>query len=125
MGTRASWGFRKNNIEKTTYVQSDGYPTGIGNDIITLIKVHEDKLDSYFEKINMTDNYHDYAEPMDFCKKISKLKYINLYSHDYNHIYTDWGYVYDLNVKELEIYNWGKLIDKINLNNLDYFDDDY
>jgi len=125
MGTQAYWGFRKDGIEKITYTHYDGYPDGVGDNFITIIKVHKEQLDNYWDKIHMTDEFNDCIEPIAFCKTISKVKYLNLYTSVINNrSIIDWGYIYDLNKKEFEIYHWGKLIKTIKLEDLDYFDED-
>ena len=102
MGTRANWGFRKNEEEKITYVHYDGYPTGTGNDVVNLIKIHEKSLTIIFDKINLVDDYDKCINPNDFCRKISKLTHIDLHSDSqYKTNYVDWAYIFDLKTMEL------------------------
>lgn len=37
MGTRGAWGFRIDGVDKITYVHSDAYPEGLGQDLISCL----------------------------------------------------------------------------------------
>lgn len=43
MGTRGAWGFRFKDKDKLTYNHWDSYPDGLGVDVITAIKDHNDE----------------------------------------------------------------------------------
>ena len=56
MSTRALYGFRKNGDDKLTYNHYDGYPEGLGKDIITFISNHTiEELNNIYDKIIMVD----------------------------------------------------------------------
>ena len=43
MGTRGSYGFRKNGVDKLTYNHYDSYPSGLGSDVVKFCMNHDVK----------------------------------------------------------------------------------
>ena len=43
MGTRGSYGFRKNGVDKLTYNHYDSYPSGLGSDVVRFCMNHDVK----------------------------------------------------------------------------------
>ena len=56
MGTRGTYGFRKNGIDKLTYNHWDSYPGGLGRDVVKFCKNHNIlELREIFNKIIMVN----------------------------------------------------------------------
>lgn len=56
MGTRGTYGFRKNGVDKLTYNHYDSYPSWLGSKVVEFCKNHSVKeLNEIFDKIIMID----------------------------------------------------------------------
>lgn len=56
MGTRGTYGFRKDGIDKLTYNHWDSYPDGLGRTVVEFCKNHDvEELKNIFDKIIMVD----------------------------------------------------------------------
>lgn len=76
MGTSAMYGFYKNGVTKATYSHSDGYPAGLGSEIVDFIKdTPVNELNQIFDKIVMVDrNKKATAKQIENC-----IEYFNKY----------------------------------------------
>ena len=56
MGTRGTYGFRKNGEDKLTYNHYDSYPDGLGRTVVEFCKNHTiEELNDTFDKITLVD----------------------------------------------------------------------
>ena len=72
MGTRGTYGFRKNGVDKLTYNHWDSYPDGLGKDVTRFCKNHSVlELYDIFNRIIMVDQ-HDVPTPEQIQECIDK-----------------------------------------------------
>lgn len=69
MGTRGSYGFRKNGVDKLTYNHFDSYPESLGKDVVEFCKNHSvEELNKLYDKIIMVkENDTPTEEQMKYC----------------------------------------------------------
>ena len=69
MSTRGIYGFRKGNSKKYFYNHSDSYPSGLGLEIIDLIKKYsDDEMLEIYNKTELVDgNSHPSKEQINYC----------------------------------------------------------
>lgn len=76
MGTRGLMGFRKNSVDKLTYNHWDNYPSGVGIDILSILKKTTiNKLNEVFDRIILVEEHSKPTEKeIKECEKWSNLK---------------------------------------------------
>lgn len=73
MGTRGTYGIRKNNEDKTTYNHYDSYPSYLGESIVEFIKKHDNKdIGALYDKLILIDESLNFEDLPDEQKE--KLK---------------------------------------------------
>lgn len=56
MSTRGVWGLRKDDVDKVCYNQMDSYPSGLGENVVELIRMADDEtLSRMFDEIELVD----------------------------------------------------------------------
>jgi hypothetical protein len=123
MSTNGNWGFRKDGVEKITYQHYDSYPSGLGDDVVIMIKCSLENLDEMFDRIKITDDESDLLTPISLMKRYNRgQKKIKMFGYNnYKSEYLDYGYIIDLNKRMFEVYNFGKIIHVIELENIRFF----
>jgi len=75
MGTRAVMGFRKNNVDKYQYVHYNGYPEGLGRELVYALKdTTIEQLNTIYDNIQMVSG----KEPPTIEQKKACFKYANI-----------------------------------------------
>ena len=137
MGTRGSYGFKKDGKYKVTYNHYDSYPEGLGGDILKYIKSKTiEELNEVFDNLRMVsevdkpptsediENFKIYSDlgvssgkPSEWYVLL-RLMQGKLHLHEEAGIMidnkegmfgNDYTYIIDLDVNKLLIYKWGKL----------------
>jgi hypothetical protein len=123
MSTNGNWGFRKDGVEKITYQHYDSYPSGLGDDVVIMVKCSLENLDEMFDRIQVTNDESDLITPLSLLKRYNRgQKTIKMFGHNnYKSEYLDYAYIIDLNKKMLEVYNFGKIIHVFELENIRFF----
>jgi hypothetical protein len=123
MSTNGNWGFRKDGVEKITYQHYDSYPSGLGDDAVIMIKCSLENLDEMFDRIQITNDESDLLTPISLMKRYNRgQKKIKMFGYNnYKSEYLDYGYIIDLNKRMFEVYNFGKIIHVIELENIRFF----
>ena len=66
MGTRGLYGFRKNDVDKTTYNHYDSYPSSLGNDIVDFIQSTSiEEMNIIYDKIILVNERDENCLPTD------------------------------------------------------------
>lgn len=102
MGTRGSYGFYKNNINKLTYNHFDSYPTCLGANVVNFIKRHSnEELNNIFNSIKLVDeeDYPTEREALD-------LKQIG-FGTEYKNKKLNWYEILGSHYGDLNLYSEG------------------
>lgn len=124
MGTRGNWGFKTKEEHKTTYMGYDAHPENLGNEFIIMLKISKDCLLEIFERIETTDDFGDYLTPKDLLVQFQntsdpiRMYYCRQYDESYA---IDYSYILNLDTLMLELYEFGRFINKIHVNDLKFF----
>lgn len=124
MGTRGNWGFKTKEEHKTTYMGYDAHPDNLGNDFILILKISKDNLREIFNKIETTDDFSDYLTPKDLLSKFSNTTdFIKMYYHkQYDMPYAiDYSYIFNLDTMKLELYEFGRFVREVYIDDLELF----
>ncbi len=116
MGTRGVIIFRKDGIEKGVYNHWDSYPSGLGEDVVNMIKdVDGDKVFDLMEASSREDSDFSLSGLSEMVRKREPIYYEEYKDFILDSLMCEYAYVLDLDKKRLEFREgWQKEPDPTN-----------
>lgn len=118
MGTRGTYGYRKNKQDKLMYNHYDSYPDGLGQNMLEYIKIYSNKeINDIYDEIKFVEDDKNWNLSGEMETRIqSREVYLSSFHEDktilmpeYNDFIKDslmceWGYIVNLDTECLEVW---------------------
>lgn len=118
MGTRGTYGYRKNKQDKLMYNHYDSYPEGLGQRMLEYIKMYSTKeMNEIYDNIKFVENDKNFQIQQEMKAKIeSREIYLSSFHEDQtilmpenndfikDSLFCEWGYIVNLDTECLEVW---------------------
>ena len=124
MGTRGTYGYRKNKQDKLMYNHYDSYPEGLGQNMLEYIKMYSNKeINDICDSIKFVENDKNFQIQQEMKGKIqSREDYLSSFHEDStilmpedngfikDSLFCEWGYIVNLDTECLEVWRGFQIV---------------
>lgn len=124
MGTRGTYGYRKNKQDKLMYNHYDSYPEGLGQNMLEYIKMYSNKeINDICDSIKFVENDKNFQIQQEMKGKIqSREVYLSSFHEDStilmpedngfikDSLFCEWGYIVNLDTECLEVWRGFQIV---------------